>query len=120
MLILFQVTTPIQMNGKHSISDPELAPAPVPVLPEPTLLVGTHQQTEAYQAPSPIQLAMSVASLPDGKWFCVSQGKEPGVYASWYVYPYSTTRVYLTIYCLCQGRDIPTGYRHVSRRLFQV
>lgn len=34
-----------------------------------------------------MELAIRIANRPDhgGKWFLVSQGKEPGVYATWYV-----------------------------------
>lgn len=36
---------------------------------------------------TPMELAIRIANRPDhgGKWFLVSQGKEPGIYATWYV-----------------------------------
>lgn len=36
---------------------------------------------------SPMEVAVKAANGPDGKWYCVSQGTEPGIYSSWYVKP---------------------------------
>lgn len=32
---------------------------------------------------SPVEVALKAANGPDGKWYCVSQGTEPGIYSSW-------------------------------------
>lgn len=53
------------------------APSPLPPAPE----------TPSASVPTPTELAIHIASIPDpGKWFLVTQGKEPGVYSTWYVF----------------------------------